>query len=278
MRVLITGAAGFIGSHLADRLVELGHTVAGVDNLLTGRIENAPNVVVSDITDRQEFYALANSLQPELVIHCAASYSDPDLWHRDIDTNIAGAVNVAAVARHHDARVVYFQTVLPPHSSYAISKIAAEQYLRLGVQVDRLQVVRLANVYGPRNLSGPIPTFTRKLLAGERCTIAHTQRDFVYIDTLVDHVLEGPWTPGDLTVHSGRQTHIRTVYELVSSELEIDGEFDEIDVPDDDQHQLDFQGAEPVLDCSLSYGIRQTVEWYKHHGVGETYTHLRVGG
>ena len=278
MRVLITGAAGFIGSHLADRLNELGNLVVGVDNLLTGRLSNNPDCQVIDITDRQEFYKLANALEPDLVIHCAASYSDPDLWHRDIDTNIAGAANVASVAKHHAARVVYFQTVLPPHSSYAISKIAAEQYLRLGVQVDRLQVVRLANVYGPRNMSGPIPTFTRRLLAGEKCTIAHTQRDFVFIDTLVDTVLDGPWTPGDLTVHSGRQTHIRTVYELVSTELDIAGEFEQIGVPDDDQHQLDFHGAEPVLDCSLAYGIRKTVDWYRDNGIVETYTHLRVGG
>lgn len=289
MRVLITGAAGFIGSHLGDRLLELGNKVFSVDNLLTGKAEQMPGASwVADITDRGEFYRLANIAEPDLIIHCAASYSDPDLWHRDIDTNVAGAVNVAAVAKHHHARVVYFQTVLPPVNSYAISKIAAENYLAMAANEGNgsrmpLLVIRLANVYGPRNMSGPIPTFTRKLLAGEKCTIAHTQRDFVYIDTLVDQVIDAignrVWGGyDDMTVHSGRQTHIRTVYELVSSELDVEGEFEEIPAAYDDQALFDFNGDEPVLDCSLSYGIRQTVDWYREHGVGETYTHLRVGG
>ena len=88
-------------------------------------------------------------------------------------------------ARHHDARIIYFQTVLPPISSYAISKIAAEHYLRLsGVP---LTVFRLAAVYGPRNLSGAIPTFYRQVAAGEPCTVVEdATRDFVFIDDLVE--------------------------------------------------------------------------------------------
>lgn len=283
MRVLITGAAGFIGSHLLERL-QKEHLVLGCDNFLTGHNEH-PATGNVDITDRGSFYGLANSLQPDLIVHCAASYSDPDLWHRDIDTNITGAVNVAAVAKHHGARVVYFQTVLPPTSSYAISKLAAEHYLRLaGVP---LLVVRLANIYGPRNLSGPIPTFTRKLLNSEVCTIAHTQRDFVYIDTLVDAMAEritktfadmpGWWE--HMTVHSGRQTHIRTIYELVAAELDLSdvAAFEEVPAANDDVPLIDWNGAVPFPDCSLAHGIGETVAWYREHGIGDTYTHLRVG-
>ena len=89
----------------------------------------------------------ANAIKPELVIHCAASYKDPNQWHQDTATNVEGAINVAAVAKHHNARIIYFQTVLPPISSYAISKIAGEHYLRLSGQP--LTVFRLAAVYGP---------------------------------------------------------------------------------------------------------------------------------
>src|SRR4051794_9037564 len=132
MRVLITGAAGFIGSHLAERLLADGHSVAGVDNFVTGSQANWQKISGNhqgklqrlDIVSRQRLYDAANWLSPDLVIHCAASYSDPNLWHRDTDTNVAGTINAINVARHHGAKLVYFQTALPPISSYAISKIA----------------------------------------------------------------------------------------------------------------------------------------------------------
>lgn len=167
MNVLVTGAAGFIGSHLCERLHADGNTVVGVDNLTTGREANVPDGVdlhVEDIRDRDVLYGIANATKPDLIVHCAASYSNPNYWHRDTDTNTTGSINVAIVAKHHGVRVVYFQTALPPTSSYAISKHAGEHYLTLsGVP---LTVFRLANMYGPRNLSGPIPTFYRRITAG----------------------------------------------------------------------------------------------------------------
>ena len=88
----------------------------------------------------------------------------------------------------YNARIIYFQTVLPPISSYAISKIAGEHYLRLSGQP--LTVFRLAAVYGPRNLSGAIPTFYRQVKAGLPCTVVEdASRDFVFVEDLVDRVL-----------------------------------------------------------------------------------------
>ena len=127
-------------------------------------------------------------MEPELIIHCAASYKDPHEVAQDTDTNVMGAINVAAVAKHHNARIIYFQTVLPPISSYAISKIAGEHYLRLSGQP--LTVFRLAAVYGPRNLSGAIPTFYRQVKAGLPCTVVEdASRDFVFVEDLVSRVL-----------------------------------------------------------------------------------------
>ena len=118
-----------------------------------------------------------------------------------------GAINVAAVAKHHDARIIYFQTVLPPISSYAISKIAGEHYLRLSGQP--LTVFRLASVYGPRNLSGPIPTFYRRIKAGERCQVVRdVTRDFVFIEDLLARVLGTPDGSGVIDVRSGTETPI----------------------------------------------------------------------
>ena len=89
-----------------------------------------------------------------------------------------------------DARIFYFQTVLPPISSYAISKIAGEHYLRLSGQP--LTVFRLASIYGPRNLSGAIPTFYRQIKAGQPCTVVEdATRDFVFIEDLVERVESG---------------------------------------------------------------------------------------
>jgi UDP-glucose 4-epimerase len=128
-RVLITGAAGFIGSHLGDSLLGQGHAVIGVDNYLTGNNHRDFVVYKADVTDRHLLYQIANEFEPSLVIHCAASYSDPNLWHRDAETNVLGTINATLVAKHHGARLFYFNTALPPISSYAISKIAGGQYI-----------------------------------------------------------------------------------------------------------------------------------------------------
>ena len=281
MRVLITGICGFIGSHLADAFHAVGHEPFGVDNLATGRRENVPYSYEIDITDRREFYDFANEVKPELVIHCAASYKDPDKWHRDTDVNVAGAINVAAVAKHHDARIIYFQTVLPPISSYAISKIAGEHYLRLSGQP--LTVSRLASVYGPRNLSGPIPTFYRRIKAGEPCTVVEgVTRDFVFIDDLVARVLErlGPPLPEknySIDVRTGKETLIGSLPYHIGHVLGISPDVKFVPKPEDDVPHYDMKGT-PRIGVDLEEGLERTVAWYEEHGVSDTYTHLALRG
>jgi UDP-glucose 4-epimerase len=281
VRVLITGAAGFIGSHLAERFEEKGDQVYGVDNLETGQLMNyiwgEPGC---DIAKRELFYRLANKAKPELVIHCAASYSDPNKWHRDVDTNVTGTINATLVAKHHDCPIVYFQTALPPVSSYAISKIAGQQYIeQSGVPY---LIFRLANIYGPRNLSGPIPTFYKRLKNGEPCTVVDTKRDMVYIEDLlrcVSQALEGD-AEGCYDVCSGQKTTIRELYNAVAANFE-DAPDAEVVAPhsDDVETQLDPRHCLPgwVPDRTLRYGVASAVDWYEQHGVGETYTHLKVG-
>lgn len=286
MRVLITGAAGFIGSHLADRFTADGHVVVGVDNLLTGRVENvgAWETLEEDIINRPALYRYANKFRPDLVVHCAASYSDPNLWHRDVDTNVAGCINAAAVAKHHGARLVYFQTALPPISSYAISKIAGEQYIRLsGVPA---LVFRLANIYGPRNISGPIPTFYKRLSAGEPCTVVDTQRDTVYVADLVDLVTRtvASSTVGKFDVCSGSHYPIRRYYNAVLDAMDVPRPLvlDERPRADDDVAQMELD-PEPAAETfgwrartRLEDGIARAVEWYEANGVTATHTHLKL--
>jgi UDP-glucose 4-epimerase len=239
--------------------------------------------VTGDLLDRPEAYELANAAEPDVVVHCAASYSDPDLWHRDTDTNVSGCINAAAIAKHHGAHLVYFQTILPPVSSYAISKIAGEQYLRLsGVP---LTVLRLGNIYGPRNLSGPVPVFYKRITTGKPCVVVDTTRDMVFIDDLVScvrTVVENTLT-GTFDVCSGWQTPIMDLYQAVAAELQHE-EIPPLIPPDPD----DVQGTVSLDDALPSWkwqertplqeGIARTVASYRATTIGDTYTHLRAGG
>jgi UDP-glucose 4-epimerase len=281
MNILITGICGFIGSHLADRFVAEGHDVSGIDNLETGRFANSPvGFEHADIADRQDFYNVANRSEPDLVVHCAASYKDPEKWHTDTDTNVTGTINAALVAKHHDAKLVYFQTGLPPISSYAITKIAGEHFVRMSGQPHL--IFRLANIYGPRNVSGPIPAFYKRISQGQDCTVVSTVRDVVFISDLVDCVtgaLERGYS-GTFDVCSGEDTPILAQWQAVNESLGgpallpllVPAETD--DVQPDVRADRGVPGWQPVV--PLVTGVAQAVEWYEEHGVEQTYTHLAV--
>jgi UDP-glucose 4-epimerase len=270
MNILITGICGFIGSHLADRFVKEGHDVSGIDNLETGRFANSPvGFEHIDIADRQDFYNVANRTEPDLVVHCAASYKDPNKWHTDTDSNVTG---------------------LPPISSYAITKIAAEHFVRLSGQPHL--IFRLANVYGPRNVSGPIPAFFKRISAHQECTVVATVRDVVFIRDLVDCVtlaLDRGYT-GTYDVCSGENTTILAQWQAVSDALPVTTDPDPFDPrhlgppmlvpahPDDVQPDVNPENGVPGWKptVGLTEGVAEAVAWYQRHGVEQTFTHLAV--
>lgn len=283
-RVLITGAAGFIGSHLADHYIDQGAAVYGIDDLTTGDWDNFPireaHYLEASVVERREFYAAANRFQPDLIFHCAASYSDPMKWHRDAETNVLGSINAAIVAAHHGAKLVYFNTALPPISSYAISKIAGEQYIRQSA-AEHL-ICRLANIYGPRNLSGPIPTFYKRLMAEEPCTVVQTYREMVYVGDLIEAVtmFVAQEVTGTIDICSGHPVSIRELYYAVAAELGVDAEAEEVEPGSDDVAMMELnplpaaaKGWHPTV--SLQKGVRAAVDWYRAHEPAATYTHLR---
>ena len=281
MNVLITGISGFIGSQLAAQFTDRGDNVYGVDNYETGLRDNWPSAAELDIVDRKAFYEFANHADPGLVVHCAASYKDPNKWHRDVDTNVTGTINALLVAKHHDCPIVYFQTALPPVSSYAISKIAGQQYIeQSGVPY---LIFRLANVYGPRNLSGPIPTFYKRLMAGQPCTVVDTKRDMVYISDLlrcVEMALSRA-ERGVFDVCSGLDTSIVTLYNEVAKRLSVDTQAEVVHpLQDDVPTELDFNRRLPGWNPKVPvwYGVGKAVEWYEANGVEETFTHLSLKG
>ncbi len=213
MKILITGGGGFIGSNLADRLLSEGHEVLTVDTYATSRRDNLTpqaglTIVEGSIADEAFFNGVVDDFGPEAIVHAAASYKDPDAWEEDARTNALGtAIVVKAAERVGVQRFVYFQTALcygvqargaADHAepsaapvrlvSYAISKTAGEDYIRLS----SLNWVsfRLANVYGPRNLSGPLPTFFSRLTQDKGCFVTDTRRDFLFVTDLVDVVVK----------------------------------------------------------------------------------------
>lgn len=307
MRVLITGGGGFIGSHLADRLLADRHEILAIDTFATGRRDNLSEregltLVEGSIADRAVLDDAMNDFGPEVIAHAAASYKDPDAWTEDARTNTLGTANVVEAARAAGVeRIVYFQTALcygtqplespisldhpiRPDSSYAISKTAGEQYIQLsGIPYVSL---RLANVYGPRNLSGPLPTFYQRLSEGKPCFVVDTRRDFVYVDDLLDVVLAALNGTGEGVYHvsSGSDCAIKELFDAVVEALGIELE-EEVEVrprPEQDAPSilLDPSRTESEFgwkaQVPLADGVAEAIAWYREHVVGATYTHLKA--
>lgn len=299
MRVLVTGAAGFIGSHLSEALLAEGHSVVGVDNLLTGRRDNFPaggRLHIGDITKPLDWL----DGHWDVIYHCAASYADRDAWERDARTNVVGTINVVREALASRARLIYFQTSLcyglkprspvriydpiEPRGSYAVSKTAGEQYIRdSGVEYVSL---RLANIYGPRNLSGPVPTFFKRLDEGAPCTVVDSRRDFVYVGDLVQVALSAAGMGrGAFHVASGADVAIADLYDAVGRSMGIEPpEPTRVPRGPDDAPTILLDPVETQMTYGwrattpLAEGIDAAVRWYRSHGVARTFTHLAMKG
>ena len=212
MRVLVTGGAGFIGSHIVDALIEAGHEPAVLDNLSSGSKDNVPEGVQLfevDIRDDAAVTAAFDDFQPEAVTHQAAQMSvsrsvrEPKF---DAECNILGLLNVLQNAHRVGAErfvfassggVLYGDVESPaaedhpadPISPYGISKWVGEQYLKFFARQHGMQcaAMRYANVYGPRQNphgeAGVVAIFCQRMLAGQGCTIngdGKYIRDYVY--------------------------------------------------------------------------------------------------
>jgi UDP-glucose 4-epimerase len=308
MRILITGGAGFIGSHLVDRLIARGDRILVIDNYATGRLDNLtphPNLTVIEgtIADSALVNRIFREFLPEIVVHAAASYKDPKDWAEDVKTNALGsAILVQASEELKVKRLIYFQTALcyglhpleqpitlshpirPEGSSYAISKTTGEQYIQLS-SLDFISF-RLANAYGPRNLSGPLPTFFHRLANNKPCFVMDTRRDFIYIDDLIEVVvkaLDGNGNKGFYHVSSGADYSIKELFDatvnamgiILESDVEVRPRAPEDALTillDPSKTNQDF-GWEVFT--PLDVGVGKAIEWYKQFGISNTYTHLK---
>jgi len=214
MRVLVTGGAGFIGSHVTDQLLAAGHTVAAFDDLSSGSEENlAPEVELfrGDIRDSRQVSQVFEELKPQCVslqaaqVSVAVSVSDPVL---DAQANVIGLLSVLEAARHAGVErvtfassggAIYGDVTEPateefdgePISPYGISKWVGEQYLKFYANTYQMQCValRYANVYGPRQNphgeAGVVAVFSTRMLQGEGVRIngdGKYVRDYVYVE------------------------------------------------------------------------------------------------
>ncbi len=256
-RVVVTGGAGFIGSHLVDALVRRGDQVVVVDNLFSGREENLAHVrehiefVRGDIRDLDLMRKVMRGA--ESVLHEAALASVPlsvDDPETTTSVNVVGTLNVLMAAREAGVRRVVFaassaaygetavtpqaETLLPaPVSPYAASKVAGELYCRVFALAYGLETIclRYFNVFGPRqnprsHYAAVIPRFITAVLAGEPPTVFGTgrqSRDFIYVDNVVHAnllALEAPSVSGGpvFNVGAGEAYDLLTLLDVIATE------------------------------------------------------------
>ena len=286
------------------------HEVLVIDNYATGRRDNLTErdgltIVEDTIEDPDVVVEAFEGFSPDFVVHAAAAYKDPEAWGADVLTNALGTVNVVKAAQATGVqRLLYFQTALcygttpteqpvtldhpiRPDSSYGISKTAGELYIELS-GIDFLSF-RLANAYGPRNISGPLPTFYHRLTEGKGVFVMDTRRDFIYVDDLVDVVMQAITEGkghGHYHISSGSDFAIKELFDATIAalpEVELD---EDVEVkprnPDDaytilldpSRVQQDF-GWSPKV--PLEEGVRRAIEYYREYGISQTFTHLKVG-
>ena len=249
MRMIVTGGAGFIGSHLAEALLARGDEVHVVDNLSTGGRENvAAGAALHELDVRDEdLEALAKRLRPEVVFHLAAQADVGTSVERptfDAEVNVVGTVRVLEAARAAGARVVFASTggaiygecerpareddEPRPLSPYAAAKLAGEGYLSTWNRLHGTShvVCRLANVYGERQLAalegGVVAIFLDRLLAGRPTEIfgdGTQTRDFVYVGDVVDGLLAAASAPGGgvYNIGSGVATSVLELHRLCAA-------------------------------------------------------------
>jgi len=219
MNILVTGGAGFIGSHIVDSLISKGHNVVIIDNMLTGQkdlINPEAKFYQEDIRNLEKLNHIIKENKIERICHQAAqldvrkSVENPQF---DAEVNIIGTINIFELAKRNGVAKVVFASsggaiygdtdIMPttedhpeePISPYGITKLVKEKYVHYYKEIYNLDytALRYSNVYGPRQNAhgeaGVVAIFTDRMLRGEQCYIngdGENTRDFVFVDDVVE--------------------------------------------------------------------------------------------
>ena len=303
MKILVTGGAGFIGSHIVDALIEKGHKVVVLDDLSSGSIKNLPRKIRFIKLDVRSNNLGTLFLEEnfDAVYHLAAqmdvrkSVADPKF---DASVNIIGGLNLLECCAKYDVKKVIFASTggaiygeqdyfpadekhpLRPLSPYGVAKLSFEQYLFYYKEIYGIDYIslRFANIYGPRQNphgeAGVVAIFTTKFLNGEEPVIngdGKQTRDYVYVGDIVDaniRALDYPGT-GIFNLGTGIESDVNILFrqlrDLTGTECE------EVHGPAKKGEQLrsvlDNALAKDVLGwepkISLEQGLRETVEYFK---------------
>jgi nucleoside-diphosphate-sugar epimerase len=306
MRLLITGGAGSLGTNIIEHIGSQCESILVIDNFATGKkaallpAENL-QVVEMSITERDNLDSLFAHFRPTHVIHSAASYKDPNDWQEDSLTNVLGTCNVVRAAEKSNVkRLINFQTALcygrphqvpipithptAPFTSYGISKTAGEAFV-LNADISNTSF-RLANVTGPRLAIGPIPTFYKRLKAGEDCSVSTTVRDFLDMGdflTLMELALADDAPTGVFNVSTGEGHTIEEIFRLVAQHVgKPNAEPVAINPPGPDdvaQMVLDPSHTEAQYRWKAKISFADTISrmltWYDVNGVTDIYSHLQ---
>jgi UDP-glucose 4-epimerase len=297
VRALVTGGAGFIGSHVVEALLARGDEVHVLDNLATGRREHVPAAAPLHEADiRSDAASVFDAVRPEACFHLAAqadvrvSVEKPDF---DADVNVVGTIRVLEAARVNGTKLVFASTggaiygecdgpapedaPRRPLAPYGTAKLAAEEYLET---YNRLYgtshvVVRYANVYGPRqeaNLEGGVVSiFMRELAEGGTPRIfgdGKQTRDFVYVGDVAEATLRALDADGGIfNIGTGIETSVVDLYDTVRRVAGVDTEAVLADPRPGEIHRsvLDVSRAERELgwrpEHDLHAGLTETWAW-----------------
>lgn len=294
MNFLVTGAAGFLGSALANRLAREGHQVRGLDDLSAGdRDRLTPDVLFTrgDVTDRPKLWTLLQDI--DCVYHLAAKVSVPEsvLYPREYNIiNVGGTVSVmeamrdvgvkrvvltssGAVYGDQQAQPLSESTAPDPHSPYAVSKLAAEHYVRTigslwGIETVSLRVFNAYGPYQPLPAAHPpvIPHFLHQASHGGTLVIhgkGDQTRDFVFIDDVVEALVAAATAPGIdrqvFNVGSGQETSLKSLAQAVMETLNAKADWMQKEDQDPGPSRMcaDLRRAKAALGYQPHFNLRE---------------------
>jgi UDP-glucose 4-epimerase len=302
-KILVTGGAGFIGSTLVDKLIKEGHSVAVIDNLVSGKrdyVNPAAKLYEVDICS-PEVAQIFETEKPEIVYHLAAqidvriSVSDPVF---DNKVNAVGSLNLLENCHQHGVRKFIFSSTggaiygeaeeIPtteaaptyPLSPYGIHKLTTEKYCKFYQTVYGLDytILRFANVYGPRQYkggeAGVVSIFIEHAVAGKTCIIngdGLQTRDYVYVDDVVSGLSKAKDVnyQGEINIGCGQEITVLDIVAAIQESLGADFNPEHAPAKPGEQRCscLSYDLAKKILDweptVNIAEGVKRTIEWTK---------------